>query len=147
MKPFALHAVLDYRKRLEDTARQRLSEAKRVMEAIAHKLREEREAFTALIEKAERLKAEGIHILELVRYEDLITRFQENIEAIEKNLRDKTEIMHQERHNLLRRARDRRMMERLKERQDLAWKGYLDKKELAMLDELAITRHDSGENN
>jgi hypothetical protein len=35
-------------------------------------------------------------------------------------------------------------MERLKETQNLAWKGYLDKKEAAMLDEIATTRHESG---
>ncbi len=146
MKPFALHAVLAYRKRLEDNARQRLLDAKKVMEVIANKLREEQESFAALIEKTERLKMEGINILELVLYEEQITRGEGNIEAIEKNLRDKTEIVQREQQNLLRRAKDRRIMERLKERQDLAWKGYLDKKELAMLDELAITRHDSGEN-
>lgn len=146
MKPFAFHTVLDYRKRLEDIARQRLAEAKKVLDSVAKKLREEQDDFSALIKQSELLQKEGVNILELVRYEDRITRAQANIEAIEKNLRDKTEILQQEQQNLLRRAKDRRIMERLKERQDIAWKGYLDKKELAMLDELAITRHDAEKN-
>ena len=143
MKPFAFHTVLNYRKRLEDTARQRLAEAKKAVDAVAKKLGEEQDALAALIHKKERLQEEGINIMELVLYEEQITRAQANIKAIEKNLLDKTEIMHQEQQHLLRRAKDRRIMERLKERQDIAWKAYLDKKELAMLDEIAITRHDS----
>lgn len=143
MKPFAFHTVLNYRKRLEDTARQRLAEAKKAVDAVSKKLREEQDALAALIHKKDLLQREGINIMELVLYEEQITRAKANIKAIEKNLLDKTEIMHQEQQHLLRRAKDRRIMERLKERQDIAWKGYLDKKELAMLDEIAITRHDS----
>ena len=63
-----------------------------------------------------------INIMELVLYEEQITRAQANIKAIEKNLLDKTEIMHQEQQHLLRRVKDRRIMERLKERQDIAAK-------------------------
>lgn len=146
MKPFAFQTVLDYRKRLEDTARQRLAAAKKAVAAVEQKLREEQDALTALIARKDLLQTEGINILELLLYEEQISRAQANITAIDKNLLDKTELLHQEQQHLLSRAKDRRIMERLKERQDLAWKGYLDKKELAMLDEIAITRHDSDNN-
>lgn len=146
MKPFTFQTVLDYRKRLEDTARQRLAEAKKAVAAVEQKLREEQDALAALIARKELLQAEGINIMELVLYEEQISRAQTNIAAIAKNLLDKTELMHQEQQHLLGRAKDRRIMERLKERQDLAWKGHLDKKELAMLDEIAVTRHDSEKN-
>lgn len=146
MKPFAFHTVLNYRKRLEDTARQRLAEAKKVVDVVAKRLGEEQDTLAALIRKTELLQQEGINIMELVLYEEQITRMEANIKAIAKNLLDKNEIMQQEQQHLLRRAKDRRIMERLKERQDIAWRGYLDKKELAMLDEIAVTRHDSDKN-
>lgn len=142
MKPFAFHTVLTYRKRLEDNARQRLADAKKAVDAVEQKLREEQQALAALIAKKERLQEEGINIMDLILYEERINRAQANIRAIEKNLLDKNEIMQREQQHLLSRAKDRRIMERLKERQDIAWQGYLDKKELAMLDEIAITRHD-----
>lgn len=143
MKPFALYTVLDYRKRQEDTARQRFAEARKVMDTVANRLHDEQDMLNALIRKKELLEKKGINILELVLYEEQITKVIANVKAIEKNLKDKTEIMRKEQQNLVRRAKDRRIMERLKERQDLAWKGYLDKKEMSMLDEVAITRHDS----
>lgn len=143
MKPFAFNTVLTYRKRLEDIAQQRLAEARKVLDAVQKKLREENNSFTHLIKTTERLQTEGVNITELVRYEDQILRVKANIKAIEKNLSDKKEIVRQEQQNLLRRAKDRQIMEKLKDQQDSAWKAYLDKKEMAMLDEIAIIRHSS----
>lgn len=143
MKPFAFKTVLAYRKRLEDIAQQRLAEAKKALDAVRRKLQEEKTTLAQLIEHSELLQTEGVNILELVRYEEHILRLEANIKAIEKNLSDKTDIVHQEQQNLLRRAKDRRIMERLKDQQNIAWKTYLDKKEVAMLDEIAIIRHDT----
>ena len=141
MKPFAFNTVLAYRKRLEDIAQQRLAEARKVLDGVQKKLREEQSNLTHLIKTTELLQTEGINITELVRYEDQILRVKANIKAIEKNLADKAERVKQEQHNLLRRAKDRQIMEKLKDQQDSAWKAYLDKKEMAMLDEIAIIRH------
>ncbi|EKD34210.1 MAG: hypothetical protein ACD_75C02428G0003 [uncultured bacterium] len=143
MKPFAFNTVLAYRKRLEDIAQQRLAEARKVLAAVQNKLREEKNNLAHLIKTTELLQTEGVNITELVRYEDQILRVKANIKAIEKNLADKEERVKQEQHNLLRRAKDRQIMEKLKDQQDSAWKAYLDKKEMAMLDEIAIIRHSS----
>ena len=143
MKPFAFKTVLSYRKRLEDSAQQRLAEARKVYDAIQKKLHEEKHALSELIKKTELLQREGVNISELILYEDQIARFKSNVKAIEKNLSDKAEIVQQEQQNLIRRAKDRQIMEKLKEHQDIAWRAYLDKKEVAMLDEIAIIRHDS----
>lgn len=143
MKPFAFHTVLAYRKRLEDIAQQRLAEARKVRDAVQQKLREEKNHLSQLINTTECLQAEGVNITELVRYEEQILRVKSNVTAIEKNFSDKAEIVRQEQQNLLRRAKDRQIMERLKDHQDMAWKAYLDKKEIAMLDEIAIIRHGS----
>lgn len=143
MKPFAFHTVLAYRKRLEDIAQQRLAEARKIRDAVQQKLREEKNNLSLLIETTDSLQTEGVNITELVRYEEQILRVKSNVAAIEKNFSDKAEIVRKEQQNLLRRAKDRQIMERLKEHQDTAWKSYLDKKEIAMLDEIAIIRHGS----
>lgn len=143
MKPFGLQTVLDYRKRLEDTAQHRLFEARKVYETIQAKLAAEKELYLSLLQTKEQMERKGIEITELIRYEDKIESVQTNIGAIKKNLAEKEKLVDQAQQLLLHRSKERQIMERLKEEQNRAWKNYLDKKEAAMLDEIAIIRHDS----
>jgi len=141
MKPFALQTVLNYRKRLEDIAQHRLIEAKKVQETIERKLNDEINALAIFIAETEKLQTEGIGITELIRYEESITSQKDNIRAIKKNLTEKCELVQIEQRNLIHRCKEKQIMERLKHTQNKAWQAYLNKKEAAMLDEIATTRH------
>lgn len=143
MKPFTLENVLAYRKRLEDIAQNRYFEAKKIHQQVEKKLAEENAVFTALTKQSERLQSEGIAITELIRYEDRILQVKANVRAIAKTLAEKNDIVVQEQHNLIDRAKDRQTMERLKTQQNTAWRTFLNKQETAMLDEIAIIHHDS----
>lgn len=143
MKPFSLQTVLDYRKRLEEIAQNRLIEAKKIHEVIRQKLTDETDALTVFIDESARLQMEGIGITELIRHEERITAQKMNIKAIRKNLAEKHQLIQNEQQNLIHRSKERQIMEQLKETQNKAWQGFLDKKEAAMLDEIATTRHDS----
>ena len=143
MKPFRLDSILDYRKRLEDIAQNRLSEAKRQQELVQKKLTSETQQLSILINKTEELQSKPISILDLINYENRITYSKNNIEAIKKKLSEKNEIMDRERLHLLEKSRDRKILEKLKTQQNASWKQYLDKKEMAMLDEIAIVKHKS----
>lgn len=140
-KPFTLDTVLNYRKRLEDLAKNRFFEARNIHTIISDKLQSEKMALTALIEETEKLQAEGVEIRKLILFEEKITASQKNVIAIEKNLQEKAKIVEQEQKNLLKRSRERQIMDRLKIEQNVSWQRYLDKKEAAMLDEIAIIRH------
>ena len=140
-KPFTLDTVLKYRKRLEDLAKNRLFEAKNIHSIIKDKLQSEKKALTALIEETENLQLEGVEIRKLILFEEKITVLQKNLIAIEKNLQEKAKIVEQEQKNLLKRSRERQIMDRFKIEQNASWQRYLDKKEAAMLDEIAIIRH------
>jgi flagellar FliJ protein len=140
-KPFTLDTVLNYRKRLEDLAKNRFFEARNIHTIISDKLQSEKKALTALIEETEKLQAEGVEIRKLILFEEKITASQKNVIAIEKNLQEKAKIVEQEQKNLLKRSRERQIMDRLKIEQNVSWQRYLDKKEAAMLDEIAIIRH------
>jgi len=144
MKPFSLQTVLTYRKRQEDIAQHRLAEAKKIRQTIEKKLEEERYALNLYIEETEKLQKEGIGITELIRHEERIIAQKRNIGAIAKNLTEKNDLVEKEQQNLVHRSMERQIMERLKDNQNSAWKSYLDKKEAAMLDEIAVTRHESG---
>jgi flagellar protein FliJ len=143
MKPFTLENVLAYRKRLEDIAQHRFFETQKIHALVEIKLAEEKSILAELTGRSERLQSEGVNIIELIRYEERILQVKANVQAIAKNLEEKAQIMGIERQNLINRAKERQIMERLKERQNKAWAAYLDKKETAMLDEIAILHHDS----
>lgn len=140
-KPFSLDTVLRYRKRLEDVAKNRFFEAKTIHAIIQEKLVSETEKLHALITQSEQLQVEGIEITKLMLYEEKISTAQKNVAAIEKNIQEKAKIMAQEQDNLLRRSREYQVMERLKCEQNTSWRQHLDKKEAAMLDEVAVMRH------
>lgn len=142
MKPFRLQTVLAYRKRLEGIAQHRVIEAKKIQETIQNKLNEEVHALALFIDEIEKLQAEGIGITELMRLEERITARKSNIAAIKKNLTEKSALVKKEQHNLIDRSKERQILDQLKDTQNRAWKAYLNKKEAAMLDEIATTRYE-----
>ena len=143
MKPFTLETVLSYRKRLEDIAQYRFFEAKKVHQQVEQKLAEENKVLFKLSRRSEHLQSEGMDITELIRYEERILQVKANVKAIAKTLAEKADIVFREHQNLISRAKERQIMERLKERQNKAWTAFLEKKETIMLDEIAILHHDT----
>lgn len=143
MKPFALDTVLDYRKRLEDIAQQRFIEAQKTRDLIQGKLDDATEDLSRFIAESAELQQQGIEITELIRHEERIACQQQNLQAIENNLLEKTQLVDKEQDNLLHRCKERQILERLKETQNKAWQVHLNKQEAAMLDEIATTRHET----
>lgn len=145
MKPFSLDNVLAYRKRLEDLAQHRFLEARRVQRQLEERLAAEEELLAGLCQESEEKQQQGMAIDELIRYEERIAQVRSNVAAIAKNLAEKIKIVAAEQKQLVRRVRERQIMEKLKERQNREWALYLEKKETAMLDEIAILRHEDHE--
>ena len=144
MKPFNLDTVLDHRKRLEDIATHRLVEAKLQQKRVEQKLDEGNKHLTALIKKTALLQNEPISILDLINYENRILYLKKNIDAVKKKLHEKTETTLKEQQNLIEKSKDRQIMANLKEQQNRTWRNYLNKKEVAMLDEIATIRNNAG---
>ncbi len=142
MKPFSLETVLRYRKRLEDIAKNRLFKAQSEKQLVQDKLRQEQTSYTDLIETLDRRQTEGIEILDLIRYDEQIHFTKNRIIAIKKTLSEKTARVVVERERLIQRSKERKIMEKLKEKQNLNWQEHLNKKEAAQLDEIAIIFHD-----
>ena len=140
-KPFTLEAVLNYRKRLEDIAKNRFFEAKKIHSIIQEKLVSEKKNLTSIILECEAFQAKGVEITTLILFEEKISSAHKNIIAIEKNVQEKAKLVEQEKTNLLQRSQEYQVMQRLKVEQNTSWQHHLDKKEAAMLDEVAIMRH------
>ena len=138
MKPFSLHTVLNYRQRLEDMAQNGLAKAQQAEELARRELEQERDRHQAVISMIERIQREGVGITELIRYEDHLVQVKERLGKLDEQLEKRKQDVEQARRQLLKKSRERQAMEKLRERQDAAWKVYLNKKEAAMLDEIAI---------
>lgn len=140
-KPFSLDVVLNYRKRLEDQAKNRFFEAQKVHALIEKKFEEETLALQDLINECHSMQEVGIEITRLILFEENISASQKNLVAIKKNLEEKKQLVDEAQQHLLQKSQEYQVMERLKNEQNSTWQNYINKKEAAMLDEIAIMRH------
>ena len=115
MKPFSLHTVLKHRKRLEDTARQKLIDARSVLQKIEERFLNEQQHLEATRGEQKRKEEEGIEVMELIRYEDHVQRLESNLAAIEKMLHEKAELVKQAQSQNLKPTQERQVLDKLKE--------------------------------
>ena len=141
MKPFQLDTVLNYRQRLEDLAQNRLMSALQAEQQIQIRIEGERRLLATLIATASARQQEGIAIGELIDLEEHIRYVRTGLVALQDELAKRQEKVAAERRNLQKRSKEKQAMEKLKEKQNAAWRHHLDKKEAAMLDEIAIIYH------
>lgn len=142
MKPFTLDTVLSYRERLESMAQEGLTLARKAEDEVRLRLNIEREKSEKLALHIAAIQNEGVSITELISNEEHLTFARTRLKELEAELADKQELVRKAHQQLVERSRERQVMEKLKERQNSLWKQYLNKKEAAMLDEMAIVFHD-----
>lgn len=137
-----MDSVLSYRKRQESIAQEKLVVAElavtQALERLNHKKSEIQELTRALGKKQEI----GIMAMEIGRYENKIELGRVEIQQLEKIFQEKKDIAIRTRLRLLEKVKDHKALKTLKEQQNKSWRQYLDKKETAMLDEVAILHHD-----
>lgn len=141
-KPFSLEIVLKVRKRKEDLAQQKLIQALSVQKEVENKLSTARINQKKIIGILEKKQLEGILAVELGIFEERITYAHGEIKSLLQELREKKEICENKRNRLIEKSRDYKVLQELKDRQNRAWKQYIDKREANMLDEIAILHHE-----
>jgi flagellar protein FliJ len=142
MKPFSLNSVLKYRVQLEKIAKNRLYEAEKKRAEALLQLQQEETIFRTLISDLAGLQSQGMDVDEMIRYEERITLIKYEVNNLRTTLAEREKAVLVERENTLHKSKERKVMEKLKERQDIAWQQYLNKKEAAMLDEIAVIFHE-----
>jgi flagellar FliJ protein len=142
MKPFTLHAVLKYRHQLEDQALQSLAQALEVETRLRQALNQVEEELAELYHDLQRDKEQGTTVDRLILFDqriDLVkTQVAERRTALEKQQLQ----VNKRRQQLLKASKDRKVIEKLKEQQNAAYKHHLDKLEAGMLDEIAVLSHE-----
>ena len=141
MKPFKLNAVLQQRQIRKDEAQKRLADAQTQKDLVESIHKTKQRELTELHQDIIRLQDEGIVVHELISFEQRTSYLSEELVKISNNLKIKKKIVEDQREHLIGCARQHKIMEELRDKQNRAYRQYLDKKEAAMLDEIAVVRH------
>ena len=142
MKPFSMNAVLKYRKQLEDAARQQLYQSMEVEARLHEGLLQIQEELSELYQSLQSDRETGTTVDRLVLFEhriDLVKSLESQRQAELEKQRGQVE---KKRQHLVKTSKDRKIMEKLREQHNAAYKKYLEKKETSQLDEIAVLSHE-----
>ena len=142
MKPFSMHAVLKFRKQLEDNARQQLYQALELEARLLEAAMQTEAALSDLDREAQRDKEQGTSIDRMLLFQYRIDLIKQQLEEQRIDLEKQQAQVSMKRQQLVKASKDRKVMEKLKEQQNAAYASFLDKKEMAMLDEIAVLSHE-----
>ena len=138
MKPFSLDAVLKYRKRLKDQAMNSFQQAQRERNRAEQAWQQKRGEYTSLVETLAEFEGRGITVDEHIRYQNRIDYVSTELAHHEAALKKKTETVILRRRQLVKRRKEERALEKLKEKRNDEYRTFIEKKEAAMLDEIAL---------
>ncbi len=138
MKPFNLETVLKYRRRLKDIAINRFQRAQLQRKEAYDAMLQKQNEYLSLIDTIETLEARGITVDEHILYSNRIEYVSEELTKRQEILRKKNETVVLERKQLIKKSKEAQVLEKLKEKQNLEYQTFINKKESAMLDEIAV---------
>jgi len=141
-KPFSLGSILTFRKREKDLALEQVVRAQLAVKKAEEALKISECVLETLIVELETKQMNGITVEELSRYEERIQFQRGQIIELATTHEKRQKTVQKKRLTLLEKVKDHKTLTALKEQQNKTWKEYINKKEAAMLDEIAILHHD-----
>jgi len=142
MKPFSLHAVKKFRHQLETRALQDLVQATAVERQLRDVLEETEHELNELYAALQQDKEQGTSVDRLIMFDQRIDWVKEQVRQRRKAVEKQQGQVAKQRQRLLKASKDRKIIEKLEEQQNAAYKKYLDKQEAGMLDEIAVLSHE-----
>lgn len=141
MKPFRLHTVLNYRQRIQDRAQERLVRAKEKQESVESQIEREQDRLREMCRDFERRKSQGMSVGEILVCQNHIRHIRDRLAQLERDLQAaRDEVVSREK-ELNRASREKKLLEKLKEKQDHRYVQFLEDKEKKELDEIAVLFH------
>ena len=142
MKPFTMHAVLKYRRQLEDSARQALAQAMEIEARLQKMLLQTEKELTGLYADLQQDQEQGTTVDRLRLFDTRIDLVRNELEAQRTKLIEQQQQVAQRRQMLVKRSKDRKIIEKVRDQQNAAYARFLEKKEMTMLDEIAVLSHE-----
>ena len=135
---FKLQTVLNYRQSLEDQAQQVLSTTLQRQSEFDLKLQQQQQNLHQYDRDLKQRQQEGLTVAEMDLYESQIQHCRHLIKEIQSHLQQLEQQVIVERTELLHAARERQVMEKLKDKQEAAYQQELSHQERVMLDEISL---------
>lgn len=137
-KPFKLQTVLNHRQRLEDIAMQSLAEARARENALLRQITERRTALDLLLGEFSERQQTGISFHDLQIYRLSIRRSRSRIKALEDQAKQLAREVETCRRHLAETCRDKKLLEKLKDKHQAEQTCLDNLRETAHLDEVAL---------
>jgi len=135
---FKLEPVRKHRRILEDQARQRLAEVQTSYAAHQQETAQRQTALEHIQNELRRQQSSGINAVELLLYDQSLQRHRRQLEESRRRAEELEQAIAQRFEALAEACRNRRLLEKLKEKQRQAWRQKLQRLERNQLDETAL---------
>ena len=135
---FKLQSVLNYRQSLENQAQQILAASLQRQSDLKAKFQEQKQRLQRHDRELKIRQVDGLTVAEIDLYESQIQHCRRLIEDILSQQQQLDQQIIFERNELLNAARERQVMEKLKDKQEAEYQQELSRKERAMLDEISL---------
>ena len=134
--------MLKYRHQLEDRALQSLAQALQMEAKLREALHQVEEDLAELYAGLQRDKEQGTTVDRLILFDQRIDLVKTQVAERKTAVETQQIQVNKRRQQLLKASKDRKVIEKLKEQQNAAYKHHLDKLEAGMLDEIAVLSHE-----
>lgn len=141
MKPFSLSTTLKYRKQMENIAALKLSKAQQQLQVATENLEKIDVELTSLITELYEFQITGIAVEELLRFENRISWLKKEREKVLSIYESAQQNVNKKRSIAIEKSKNKKVLDRLKKKQDARWQTYQNKRENTQLDEIAVFSH------
>ncbi|EAT15807.1 flagellar export protein FliJ [Desulfuromonas acetoxidans] len=145
MKPFKLQVVLEHRQRLVDQARQHLAKALQEEKKLVEAVTACRQQLDQVVQDYEQRQQQGMLAHEFMLYENQLNHQRERLERLEEQVVMARQHTLSCRKGLEEAGREKKLLEKVKEKQQQAEMKEQQRREMAEIDEIAILFRDEDE--
>ncbi len=141
MYRFKLEALLNHRRHQEEVCQKELAQTERQLADEQGKLRQRKREMRENIQKLQAKQKEKLNVSDIILSVNYIQQLSKNIEDQKKCVRQATKKVNQKRNELIIIVKKRKTLEKLKEKEWLAYQQIMMQTERKLMDEVASTRH------
>lgn len=139
-KRFEMHQVLSYRTELEKLRKQDFAAAKQDLDAASDHLAQGRQEAEELAKEFSGRQEQIDTVFEMQLYADFFARKREEIKEQQRRVETLDRVLEGRRDELIQATKEKKVMERLKEKQEEAFRREQAYKEGLLLDEIATQK-------
>ena len=141
MYQFKLEALLNHRRHQEEVCQKQLAQTERQLVDEQDKLRRQKKEERENILNLQAKQKDNINVADIILSVNYIQQLSNKIKVQKNSVREATKKVNQKRNELIGIVKKRKTLEKLKEKQWLAYQQKMMQNERKLMDEVASTRH------